>query len=132
MDPSRRSDPWTKHRLRPELRDRLLRYVREELGATPDTPKEWDEMATRDDIATVVREEVAVAVMALTGDEFGPDDLRKTDVYNLRDLSAELRAGIVAVGVQVIQQVGHQQGVAVDETKIAQAVTDELARRLGS
>lgn len=133
MDPSRRSDPWTKHRLRPELRDRLLRYVREELGATPDTPEgEWDEMATRDDIAAVVREEIAVAVMAITGDEFGPDDLRKTDVYNLRDLSTELRAGIVAVGVQVIQQVGHQQGVKVDETAIAQAVTDELARRLKS
>ena len=36
----------------------------------------------------------AVAVMALTGDEFGPDDLRKTDVYTLRDPPTELRAGI--------------------------------------
>lgn len=130
MDPTRRSDPWTKHRLRPELRDRLLRYVREEL--TTDTPKEWDEMATRDEIAQVVTEGAALAVMAITGDQFDPATIRTADVFNLRDLSAELRAGIVAVGVQVIQQVGHQQGVAVDETKIAQAVTDELARRLGS
>jgi len=42
MDPARRSDPWTTHRLRPELRDRLLRYVREELGDT--TPDPEDDM----------------------------------------------------------------------------------------
>jgi len=136
-------NPWTKYQGKTCPGDRKVRQYEAQIlpavldapapdAPAPDTPKEWDEMATRDEIADVVREEVAVAVMAVTGDEFPADQLRETDVYNLRDLSAELRAGVVAVGVQVIQQVGHQQGVAVDETKIAQAVTDELARRLGS
>ena len=35
LDPSRRSDPWTTHRLRPDLRDRLVAYVRAELTGQP-------------------------------------------------------------------------------------------------
>lgn len=104
-------------------------------GATtaPDTPEqEWDEMATEQQIRDIVAEEAALAVMAITGDEFAPGEIRDADVFNLRDLSAEVRAGVLAVGVQVIQHVATQQGVTVDPAKVATAVSDELARRLGA
>lgn len=133
LDPGRRSDPWTKHRLHDSLRARLLAYVIEELGADPTTsPKEWDEMATKAEIQAVAEEAAALTVMALTGDQFDPAKLREADVFNLRDLEAAIKAGTVAVGVQVIQQVGEAQGVTVNATEVAQAITDELARRLGS
>lgn len=99
---------------------------------SPPTPGEWDEMATKDEIRDVVREQVAHGLMLLTGSQFDPAKMTDpgTKVYGTKELRADLAAGMVAVGVQVIQAVGKQQGVVVDPTEVAQAVTDELARRL--
>lgn len=133
LDPGRRSDPWTAHPFRSEFRARLVAAMAAELGGDPEPtpePKEWDEMATKAEILEAVEEGAALAVMAITGDQFAPGDIRTADVYTLRDLSAEVRAGVVAVGVNVITAVARQSGVAVDETAVAQAITDELARRL--
>lgn len=98
------------------------------------TPQEWDQMATQQEIADavqgVVEEQVALAVMAITGDQFEPSKLREADVFDHRDLEAAIKGGVVAVGVQIIEQVGKAQGVTVNATEVAQAITDELARRL--
>lgn len=55
LDPSRRSDPWTKHRLRPDLRDRFVAYMREELTGLPTPPPPPDpEEFTVADISAVI------------------------------------------------------------------------------
>lgn len=106
------------------------------LDGTQPPAKEWDEMATKDEIREVARAEAreaaAHAVMLLTGSQFPVDELGtpKAKVYGTKELRSDLAQGMVAVGVQVIQAVGAQQGVTVDPTEVAQAVTDELARRL--
>lgn len=102
------------------------------LDGTQPPAKEWDEMATKDEIREVVREQVAHGLMLLTGSQFDPAKMTDpaTTVYGTKELRADLAAGMVAVGVQIIQAVGKQQGVTVDPIEVAQAVTDELARRL--
>lgn len=59
MDPGRRSDPWTAHRLRPDLRARLLAYVREDLGSPAPPTKDWFDMATKAELDEVVKARVA-------------------------------------------------------------------------
>lgn len=102
--------------------------------APPEPAKEWDEMATKAEIADAVRgvveEEVGLAVMAITGDQFDIGTIRDADVFNHRDVEAAIKGGVLAVGVQVIQQVGQAQGVNVNAAEVAEAITDELARRL--
>lgn len=60
MDPARRSDPWTTHVLRPELRDRLLVYVRQALDADlPPTPPDPGDL-TVSDITAITAELAAI------------------------------------------------------------------------
>ncbi len=71
MDPGRRSDPWTTHRLRPELRDRLTDYIAAELtgGTPPPAPptKDWFDMATREELDEVVAAHVAASEERIMG-----------------------------------------------------------------
>lgn len=128
---------WTGYQGKTCPGDRKVRQFHDEivpavLDGTQPPAKEWDEMATKDEIRDVVREQVAHGLMLLTGSQFDPAKMTDpaTKVYGTKELRADLAQGMVAVGVQVIQAVGAQQGVTVDPTEVAQAVTDELARRL--
>lgn len=132
-----RHNPWTAYQGKTCPGDaRWAQYpgivarVAGDTTTTPEPAKEWDEMATKAEIQAAVAEEVAVAVMAITGDNFEWKKLRETDVTTLKDISAEIRGGVVAAGVNIIQSVGKAQGVTVDADAVAKAITDEIGQRL--
>lgn len=139
---------WTRRKIDPafhtpamsmtDLRRMVADCLNTYRGRGPDTPKGWDEMATPDEIRDIVAdvvdakvtEAVGLAVMAITGDQFDPGKIRDADTFTLRDLEAAVKGGVVAVGVEIIRRVGQAQGVTVDAAEVADAITDELARRL--
>ncbi len=54
IDPGRRSDPWTVHRLRPELRERFVTYMREALGSPTEDNMNAGQERKLDDVAAAV------------------------------------------------------------------------------
>lgn len=54
LDPSRRSDPWTTHRLRPDLRSRFVAYMLEAIDPFPLPPLPDPEEFTVADITAII------------------------------------------------------------------------------
>lgn len=54
LDPSRRSDPWTSHRLRPELRSRFVVHMRAAITGFPTPPPPDPEDLTVADITAII------------------------------------------------------------------------------
>jgi hypothetical protein len=62
---------------------------------TPARPKDWFDMATKEELREVVQEEIALAVMAITGDEFDVAAWKKPTgrpkVFSLKELARRLK-----------------------------------------